>query len=127
MKFLKRESSSYFQLTNRLYSQTDIDNSVAENLECIFTDKHYDKKGSVCRLLQGSLSIPSAGEVKVKVPVVQSRPTLCNPVDSSLPGPSVHGTPQARILEWVAIPFSRGPSQPRDQILSSAWQAGFLP
>ena len=110
MKFLKRESSSYFQLTNRLYSQTDIDNSVAENLECIFTDKRYDKKGSVCRLLQGSLSIPSAGEVKVKVPVVQSRPTLCNPVDSSLPGPSVHGTPQARILEWIAGPCSRGSS-----------------
>ena len=127
MKFLKRESSSYFQLTNRLYSQTDIDNSIAENLECIFTEKHYDKKGSVCRRLQGSLSIPSAGEVKVKVPVVQSCPPLCNPVDSSLPGSSVHGIPQARILEWVAIPFSRGPSQPRDQILSSSWQAGFLP
>ena len=38
----------------------------------------------------------------------QSRLTLCNPMDGSLPGSSVHGILQARILEWVAIPFSRG-------------------
>ena len=40
--------------------------------------------------------------------------TLCDPMDCSLPGSSVHGIPQARILEWVAISFSRWPSQPRD-------------
>ena len=34
--------------------------------------------------------------------------TLCNPMDCSLPGSSVHGILQARILEWVAIPFSPG-------------------
>ena len=43
--------------------------------------------------------------------VAQSCPTLCDPRDCSLPGSFV----QARILEWVAISFSRGPSQPRDQ------------
>ena len=42
-------------------------------------------------------------------------PTLCNPVDCSLPGSSLHGILQARILEWVAIPVSRGSSQPRDR------------
>ena len=42
--------------------------------------------------------------------------TLCNPTDYSLPGPSVHGILQARILEWVAIRFSRGFSWPQDQI-----------
>ena len=47
--------------------------------------------------------------------VTQSRPTLCDPMDCSLPGSSVHGILQARILEWVAFPFSRGSSQPRDQ------------
>ena len=47
--------------------------------------------------------------------VPQSSPTLCDPVDYSLPGSSVHGILQARILEWVAIPFSRGSSQPRDR------------
>jgi len=46
--------------------------------------------------------------------VAQSCPTLCDPVDCSLPGSSVHGILQARILEWIAISFSRGSSQPRD-------------
>ena len=41
---------------------------------------------------------------------LQSYPTLCNPMDCSPPGSSVHGILQARILEWVAIPFSRGSS-----------------
>ena len=42
-------------------------------------------------------------------------PTLCYPMDYSLPGSSAHGILQVRIPEWVAIPFSRGSSQPRDQ------------
>ena len=40
----------------------------------------------------------------------QSCLTICNPMDYSLPGSSVHGIFQARTLEWVAIPFSRGSS-----------------
>ena len=47
--------------------------------------------------------------------VTQSCPTLCNPMDCSPPGSPVHGILQARILEWVAISFSRGSSQPRDR------------
>ena len=46
--------------------------------------------------------------------VAQSCPTLCDPVDYSLPGSSVHGILQARLLEWVAIPFSRESPQLRD-------------
>ena len=46
--------------------------------------------------------------------LLQSRLTPCNPKDCSPPGSSVHGIFQARILEWVAMPFSRGSSQPRD-------------
>ena len=46
--------------------------------------------------------------------VTQSCLTLCNPVDCSPPGPSIHGILQARILEWVPMPSSRGSSQPRD-------------
>ena len=42
-------------------------------------------------------------------------PTLCDPMDCSPQGSSVHVILQARILEWVAIPFSRGSSRPRDQ------------
>ena len=47
--------------------------------------------------------------------VSQSCLTLCDPMDSSLPGSAVHEMFQARILEWAAISFSRGSSQPRDQ------------
>ena len=47
--------------------------------------------------------------------VAQSCPTLCDPMDCSPPGSSVPGILQARILEWVAICFSRGSSWPRDQ------------
>ena len=47
--------------------------------------------------------------------VTQSCPTLCDPMDCSPPGSSVHGISQARILEWVAISSSRGSSWPRDQ------------
>ena len=45
----------------------------------------------------------------------QSCPILCDSMDCSPPGSSVHGTLQARILQWVAMPSSRGSSQPRDQ------------
>ena len=48
-------------------------------------------------------------------------------MDSSLPGSSVHGILQARILEWVAIPFSRGSSQPRSQTGLLHWQTDSLP
>ena len=48
---------------------------------------------------------------------------LCNPMGCSPPGSSVHGIFQARILEWVAIPFSRGSSPPRDRTWVS-WIAG---
>ena len=44
----------------------------------------------------------------------QSCLTLCDPMDCSPPGSSVHGILQARILEWVTISYSRGSSQPRD-------------
>ena len=47
--------------------------------------------------------------------VTQSCPTLCDPVHYSPPGSSVHGIIQARILEWVAISFSRGSSWTRDR------------
>ena len=46
--------------------------------------------------------------------VAQSCPTFCEPTDCSLPGSSVHGIFQARMLEWVAISFSRRSSRPRD-------------
>ena len=62
--------------------------------------------------------------LKVKVKATQSCPTLCDPMDYT-----VHGILQARILEWIAFPFSRGSSQPRDQTQcrSLALQVDSLP
>ena len=55
----------------------------------------------------------------VVVLVTESCPTLCDPMDCSPPGSSVHGVSQARILVWVAISFSVGSSRPKDQALIS--------
>ena len=59
--------------------------------------------------------------------VAQSCLTLCDPMDCSLPGSSVHEILQARVLEWVAISFSRGSSPPRNQTWSPALQADSFP
>ena len=76
---------------------------------CLFYPKSSDFPWFYFRGLFPSLSFESESEV------AQSCPTLCDPVDCSLPGSSVHGILQARILEWVAISFSRGSSRPRDR------------
>ena len=64
--------------------------------------------------------------LKVKVLVSWSCVTFCDPMDCSLLGSSVHGILQARILEWVAIPFSRGSSRHRDQIRVSCITGSFF-
>ena len=51
---------------------------------------------------------------------------LCNPMDCSLPGSSVYGILQARILEWAAVPSSRRSSQPRNRIQVSCIAGGFF-
>ena len=57
---------------------------------------------------------------------LQSCPTLCNPMDCSPPGSCIHGILQARILEWVAIPFSRGSPWPREQTCVSCIEGGLF-
>ena len=64
---------------------------------------------------------------KVKVLVAQSCLTLCNPVDCSLQVSPIHGIFQAKTVEWVVIPFSRGFSWSRNQTWVSALQADSLP
>ena len=64
--------------------------------------------------------------------LLQSYPILCDPMDCNLPDSSVHGSLQARILEWVAMPSSRGSSRPKDQIYVSyisctGWGVFFTP
>ena len=63
----------------------------------------------------------------MKVKVAQWYLTLCNPMDCSLLGSSVHGILWVRILEWVSIPFSRGPSKTGIEPRSPALQADSLP
>ena len=58
--------------------------------------------------------------------LLQSCPALCDPIDCSLPGSSVHGILQAKILEWVAVPSSRGSSNPGIEPRSPALQADCL-
>ena len=64
-------------------------------------------------------ALPSQSE---SVSHFSDRPAVFDPMDCSLPGSSVHGILQARILEWVAIFFSRASFQPRDQT-----QVSFIP
>ena len=59
--------------------------------------------------------------------VAQLRLTLCNPMDCNLPGSSVRRILEARILEWVAIFFSKGSSLPRRLLSLLPWQVGSLP
>ena len=63
----------------------------------------------------GELGVTGTSEVKVKVSIAQACLTLCDSMGCSPPGSFVHGILQANILEWVAILFSREPSQPRGQ------------
>ena len=58
---------------------------------------------------QGRLTVAKESEV------TQLCPTLCDPMDCSLSGSSIHGIFQARVLEWIAISFSGGSSQPRNR------------
>ena len=71
--------------------------------------------GSVSEIADCHTVVTKKSESESENEVAQLCPTLCNPMDCSPPGSSVHGILQARILEWVAISFSRGSSQPRDQ------------
>ena len=64
--------------------------------------------------------------IDVRVLVAQSCPTLCDPMDCSPPGFSVHEILQARILEWIVIPFSRETARPKDWILVSCIAGRFF-
>ena len=59
--------------------------------------------------------VRQVGQAALLCSVAQSRPTLCDSMECSLPGSSVHGIFQARTLEWAVISYSRASSQPRDR------------
>ena len=114
----------------QLMSRCDIITKNNNNLGHIFLNSHQ-KASMFCELLTGDYGRNRQIVNQTHFPflpkcvrlVAQSCLTLCNPMHHSLPGSSVHGILQARILKWIAIPFSRGSSSPRDllhcrQILS---------
>ena len=83
------------------------------------------KKGDSIRSRQPSQKArPDPCEVKVLV--TQACLTLCNPMDCSPPDSSVHGILQARMLEWVAMPSSRGSSPPQNSNLGLLYQRQIL-
>ena len=85
----------------------------------LFSDKQIGMQSAFCLLSAvwgiGGERCGATFQGQLVVLVTQSCPTLCDPMDCSLPGSSVHGILQARILVWVAISFSRESSQPSDQ------------
>ena len=96
-------------------------------------EKKKKKKTTQCSALNFKLNASGwvlwkqmLRQFKKESEVAQSCPTLCDLMDYNLPGSSVHGIFQARILEWVAISFSRGSAQPRDQTQVSHIAGGFF-
>ena len=77
----------------------------AKGKEGVNAERPEDKKGE-----KFNVTAVEGLKVKTESEVVQSCPTLWDPMDCSLLGFSIHGILQARVLEWVAISFSRGSS-----------------
>ena len=88
---------------------------------------HAPRAGDLGLISGQGTKIPHATQHESESEVAQSCPTLCFPVGCSLPGSSIQGIFQARVLEWVAISFSRGSSQPKIEPRSPTFQAGALP
>ena len=82
---------------------------------------------TLCSHIRPTLNVRSSFIFLTCVCVLtQSCLPLCDPMDCSPPGSSVHGILQARILEWVAIPFTKGSSQSRDQTRVSCTPGRFF-
>jgi len=109
----------------------DTDHGLLENgrrqatLTDLFTHQHFL---NLCSMIGALLGDTHMQDRQLCVcSLTQLCLTLCDPMDCSPPGSSAHGILQARILEWVAMPSSRGSSQPRDQTRLLHWQADSLP
>ena len=109
------DSSNFMVTFNYYLVEMDRKNKV-DRIQSCYQGKFKRNSRYTKRFRQGSCII-----INIKILIlsyvsvfIQSCPILCDPVDCSLPDSSVHGILQARILEWVAISFSRGPSRPRD-------------
>ena len=113
-------------------------------MNSVFFQYHYSLSASIIQLATMDLDTQTSKQTKfiffeakivyydivyIKLKVKWSHSVMSDslwPMDCSLPGSSVHGIFQARILEWVAISFSRGSSQPRDRTWVSCIAGGFF-
>ena len=92
----------------------EIDGKIVETVTIIFLVPKISADGDCNHKITRHLLLGRKAMPDLESEVAQSYLTLCDPMDCSLPGSTIHGIFQARILEWVAIPFSRRSSQPRD-------------
>ena len=97
--------------------QASLSSTISQRLLRFMSTESSDAASpSVMINIQSTISpvVYSVCEGEVEVLVAQSCPTLCDPMDCSPPGSSVHEISRTRVLEWVASPFSRGSSRSRD-------------
>ena len=121
---LRRSKVLRIIVLDTIVSYSDRDRQITAQIHTCFT-----KRGTKSTEILG---LPSKSEeyyfsIVTYVLVAQSCLTLCDLMDCSPPGSSVHGILQARILGWVAIPFFRRSSWYRDRTLSPSLQADSLP
>ena len=108
-----RESRHYFEIVARVWPSNSVWPHRWQPTRLPHPwDSPSKNTGVGCHFLLQCIKVKSESEV------AQSCPTLCDPMDRSLPGFSVHRIFQARVLEWVATYFTRRSSQSRDQMVS---------
>ena len=101
------------KLESRLLGEISVTSESEEELKSLLMKMKEESEKVDLKLNIQKTKIMAFGPISDSE-VTQSCLTLCDPIDCSLPGSSVHGIFQAIVLEWVAISFSRGSSQPRD-------------
>ena len=106
--FPKKYSNKYLP---KLYLLTYVFSKIPEHCIYVCVCFHVKWRGNKLGMCRQKDRV----NVRVNAKSLHSCPSLCDPVDHSPPGSSVHGIFQAGILEWVAIPSSRGSSRPRDR------------
>ena len=107
------------------FTQSGFKKKTSKNLQ-ISANSHYQPWQSSEFLQISTVATWHSSHTQLPTQQPKSCPTLCDPMDCCPPGSSVHGILQARILEWVAIPFSRGSSRPRDWTQVSSTAGRFL-
>ena len=106
----RKRPEKYFIFYFIFYFTLFLKNCLFICLCSVLAEAHWIFIASSCGIPCGALSVGSVDVAYRLSEASQLCPTLGNPMDCSLPGSSLHGIFQARVLEWVAFPFSRGSS-----------------